>query len=280
VTRGVSAPLAASTSHIELTARSVIGLTQTPLARAGHGIWDRGAPLRLRLIAGHLESAEAEAVLAGANLAAIGDGTPGNWELFQFARADLVGSRIYELSHLLRGQLGSDALVPAAWPAGSWFVLLNGLPSQIDLASNRRRTNQHFRIGPAKYAIDDPSYLHLQAAFDGNGLRPYAPAHLRAARDSNGGLAITWTRRTRIDGDAWENEVPLGEDAESYRLRVWRSGTILREVTTPAPEWIYAADLQAGDGLIGAMPVPIDVTVAQVSARYGPGLEARLSVTL
>ncbi len=259
-----------------LNARSVIGLTQTPLRRAAPGIWDSGAPLRLRLIAGHLESAETAAILAGANLAAIGDGTPGNWELFQFARADLVGDKVFELGDRLRGQQGSDALVPDAWPAGSWFVLLNGVPSQIDMASNQRRITQHFRIGPAKYAFDDPSYRHFEAAFDGNGLRPYAPAHLRIMPDVDGNLVVSWVRRTRIEGDAWDNEVPLGEDSETYLLRIRKSGKVLREVVLNAPGWVYTNASQASDGASG----DLEVTVAQVSARYGPGLDARRSIML
>lgn len=256
--------------------RSVMGLTKTPLLRAPHGLWDRGAPLEVQLVAGQLESAETQAVLAGANLAAIGDGTPGNWELFQFRDAELVGTRLYALRIRLRGQQGSDALIPDVWPAGSWVVLLNGGPTQIDMASNQRTLTQHYRIGPAKYSHDDQSYVHMETAFEGVGLRPYSPVHLRADTEASGNLEITWIRRTRIEGDMWDGEVPLGEDTESYVLRIRRAGKLLREVLTDTPVWIYPRALQITDGATGS----VEITVAQISARYGAGPEARLSVTL
>ena len=259
-----------------LSGRSIVGLTRTPLARAPHGLWDRGRPLEIRLISGQLESAETAAVFAGANLAAIGDGSTGNWELFQFRDAELLEPQVYALNNRLRGQLGTDALIPDEWPAGSWVVLLNGTPQQIDMASNQRTLTRHFRIGPAKYGYEDPSYEHVECAFDGNGLRPYAPVHLRAERGTGGDLVLDWLRRTRIEGDNWDGEVPLAEDSEVYVLRVRRGDEILREVTTASPDWVYTAAQQIADGAAGE----IVVTVAQVSARYGPGLEARLALAV
>jgi hypothetical protein len=39
-----------------------------------------------------------QALLSGANLAAIGDGSTDNWELFQFRTATLVAPGVYWLS--------------------------------------------------------------------------------------------------------------------------------------------------------------------------------------
>ncbi len=255
-------------------ARAIAGITQTPMLRAAHGVWDHGADLQVQLTAGNLESTDPAAVLAGANLAAIGDGTPGNWELFQFTQAELIGPGTYALRGRLRGQLGSDGLMPNVWPAGSWFVLLDGGPQQIDLSANLRQVTQHFRVGPAKRGYDDTSYVHLEQSFDGNGLRPYAPSHLKADRDGAGNLSLSWIRRSRIEGDQWDGEVPLGEEAEHYRVQILQGGDIIREADSAVPAWVYPAALQAQDGVSGTALI----VVAQVSARYGPGLAA--SVTL
>jgi hypothetical protein len=259
-----------------LTNRATVGLLQSALPDARAAVWVDGQDIHVRLISGQLESAEETAVLAGSNLAAIGDGTPGNWELIQFANAELTAPQTYRLSRLLRGQQGTDALMPDIWPAESWFVLLNGIPSQIDLSANLRQIVQHFRIGPARRAIDDPSFRHVEAAFDGNGLRPFAPAHLSVNLDDTGALALSWIRRTRVEGDSWEGEVPLGEDAELYRIQIAKDGTPLREVETTTPDWLYPAALQAVDTASG----DIDVRVSQVSARYGAGPAAVARVTL
>ncbi|MCR9126088.1 MAG: glycoside hydrolase/phage tail family protein [Rhodobacteraceae bacterium] len=251
-----------------LTSRAVIGTSISPLVRAPSGLWDRGPALEVRLVSGALQSRSEAAVLGGANLAAIGDGSSGNWEVFQFRDAELVAPNTYWLRHRLRGQLGSDALMPDEWPAGSRFVLLDSAPEQIALSSAQRRTARHYRIGPAQRTYDDPSYRHLTEAFDGNGLRPYSPSHLSLRVTPEGAIAAGWMRRTRVDGDSWElAEVPLGEETEAYLVRVADGATVLREVTVTTPHWNYTAAMQAEDGASGL----IEVAVAQVSGRFGPG---------
>ncbi|MEP4195391.1 MAG: glycoside hydrolase/phage tail family protein [Aliishimia sp.] len=259
-----------------LEARAVAGTTKNDLARAPHGIWDHGPGLVVKIAAGILESTEPDAVLAGANLAVIGDGSSSNWEVFQFTSAELIAPATYRLTGRLRGQQGTDALMPDIWPEGSWFVLLDGGPQQIDLNANQRQVSQHFRVGPAQRGYDDTSYTHLETAFDGNGLRPYAPSHLRTEINASGDVNATWVRRTRIDGDIWLGEVPLGEDTETYRIQVLSNDVVLREVETSSPNWTYSSSDQSLDGAIGQ----ISLSVAQISARYGPGLSAQTRLDL
>lgn len=256
--------------------RATVGSTRSEMRRARSGLIDRGEALEVQLISGQLETVSEEALLSGANLAAIGDGSSGNWELFQFTKAELIAPRTYLLSERLRGQAGSDGLMPDVWPEGSQFVLMNSVPLQIDLARNLRGVEQSYRIGPAKRPVDDPSYRQLARAFDGNGLRPYAPAHLRAAPQPDGSVTLSWVRRTRIDGDPWEPlDVPLGEESEAYVLRIVKDGEILREETLPAPTFSYSSPEQAADGA----QVPFVAEVAQASATYGAGLFTRIEVT-
>ncbi|MDW4496807.1 glycoside hydrolase/phage tail family protein [Sulfitobacter sp. D35] len=251
--------------------RSTIGVTQSVLQAAPAGIYDRGAPLQVQLISGSLSSVDTQEILSGANLAAIGDGSPDGWELFQFQSAELISKRTYLLRDRLRGQCGSDGVMPVSWPAGSYVVLLDGVPEQIDFRRNLRGVEQHWRIGPARRPLNDPSYVEQVLAFAGNGLRPYRPAHLSALREGNGDLALGWIRRTRIDGDGWDTpEVPLGEENERYAVRVLRNGSVLREVTRSSAGWTYSAADQVSDG---AVP-PFSVEVAQVSASFGAGPRA------
>lgn len=255
--------------------RAVIGVTKSVLHRAAAGVLDHGPALRVELIDGVLSSVELSDMLNGANLAAIGDGTPDNWELIQFTTADLVAPRTYDISGRLRGQLGSDALMPTRWPAGSYFVLLDGRPEQINLAASARGVDRHYRIGAARLPVSDPSYQHRVLAFQGNGLRPYAPVHLAAQSDGAGGTTLSWVRRTRLDGDQWGyGDVPLGEANEQYLLRVTQGNALLREETVATPSWTYSAAAQSADGVTG----PYQIAVAQVSDRYGPGLFAKLKL--
>jgi hypothetical protein len=254
--------------------RAVIGTTQTALAAAQSGVWDRGPALRVQIVGGELETASVAAVLNGANLMAIGDGSSDNWEVFQFVEATLVEPGVWDLNLRLRGQAGSDALMPSAWPAGSTVVLLDGAPEQITLPPAVRGLARHYRVGSARRSYDDPSYLHTVQAFSGNGLRPLSPCHLRVA-ESGGGWTVSWVRRTRIDGDNWDSfEVPLGEADERYMVRVLDNGAIRREEIVSAPNWSYSAASKAADGIVG----DFTLQVAQLSDTFGPGLFAAVDV--
>lgn len=251
-----------------LPARATVGVTTTDLLAGPVGRWDRGADLEVELIAGTLESREALSVLGGANRLAIGDGSPENWEVIQFTDAELIAPNRYLIRDRLRGQYGSDGVMPDLWPAGSFVVLMDGAVEQLDLALSDRRMSRDYRFGPARRAYDDPSYVALSAAFDGNGLRPYAPVHLRSSDALGADMAFHWIRRTRIEGDSWDlEEVPLGEEAEVYRVQVRAGSTVLRDLRVTTPHWTYSAADQASDGASAGDVVQ----VAQVSARYGAG---------
>jgi hypothetical protein len=205
-------------------------------------------------------------VLSGAGAAAIGDGLSDHWEVFQFAEAELVAPRTWDLRLRLRGQAGTDGVMPNEWPVGSRFVLLDGVPSQWSYPVSLRDRLRHYRWGPSGRPLSDLSWRHREIAFRGIGLRPYAVCHLRA-RPSGGNLLVSWVRRTRIDGDSWTGiEVPLGEEREAYLLRVLRDGETLREVEVTAPAWTCTATMRAEHG-----PGPLRIEVAQISTRFGPG---------
>ncbi|MGR3679611.1 MAG: baseplate multidomain protein megatron [Paracoccaceae bacterium] len=258
-----------------VASRSVVGHTQGPLAAARPGVWDEGPGLQIHMTEGQLESRERAAVLNGANLIAIGDGSPGNWELIQFSKAELIDTDTYLVSGRLRGQLGSDAVMPDIWPTGSMVVVLEGQEQQLELASSQRRISQHFRIGPAQRGYDDPSYVYQVEAFDGNGLRPYSPCHPSAEVLGSGAAQIQWIRRTRIEGDSWDlPEVPLGEEVELYRIRVFDGETLLREDTVESPAWTYGATDRASDNAQSN----VSIEVAQLSARYGAGPGRRINL--
>jgi hypothetical protein len=158
-------------------------------------------------------------------------------------------------------------LVPQEWPAGSRVVLLDAAPLQVSLPLSARGLARTWRIGPSARGFDHPDAVERVEAFDGIGLRPFAPCHLRHSI-SGGDVALSWIRRTRIDGDNWASiEVPLGEDREAYLVRILSGSTIVRTEEVAGPAFAYTASMRAADGLAG----PATFAVAQLSDRFGPG---------
>jgi hypothetical protein len=253
---------------------AIVGTLQTPLLKQKSGLWDRSGALRIELETGTISSAEMASVLAGANAAAIGTGADDVWEVIQFAEATLVGPGTWDIGLRLRGQLGTDAVTPEIWPEGSVFVVLDAAVTQIDLPSSARGLERTWRVGPSRRAVDDDSYTEQTIAFQGIGLRPYSPVHLRSTRVGSE-RQVTWIRRSRIDADSWDGtDVPLGEASEQYIVRVGDAGAIRREDIVGTPTFTYSDAMRASDGTLSTY----FIEVAQVSERFGAGPFARTEI--
>lgn len=261
--------------NTELPNRAVIGVTTSPLVAATPGLFDRGAPLRVKLSAGTLYSVSEDALLSGPNLAAIGDGSTDRWELFQFATASLAAPGTYDLSDRLRGQFGTDGIMPEVWPAGSLFVLIDAAVPQIALPTALRGVSQYYRVGAEAQGYGDPATVVRSLAFQGIGLRPYTVTALVATGGPGSLVTASWIRRTRIDGENWDvPEVPLGETTELYSVRVLQGTTVIREDLVTVASWTYTPAQQTEDGLTGAF----ELAVAQISDRFGLGPYVSLTV--
>jgi hypothetical protein len=248
---------------------TLIGVSEIDLLPARPGVIDRGSPLRIKIGDGHLSSVQLLAMLNGANALAIGDGSADRWEIIQFKEAQMIGPDRFELSARLRGQLGSDYLSDHVWPSGSVCVLLDSSVGQISYDLGTRGLSRNYIIGRASNGYDGDEVSRDAIAFHGNGLRPYRVCHLRARRDLGGNLKISWTRRTRTDGDNWNAmEVPLGEEREAYLVTISSiSGVFSRSLTLTEPQLTYLA----GDLLAEGASFPLQISVAQLSTAFGPG---------
>ena len=247
--------------------RATMGSLLNDLARGPLHVFDRANRPVVQLDHGALASVSEAELLLGANVAAVGsDGE--DWELLQFASAELVGADSYRLGGLLRGVSGSEPEMRDLRSAGARFVLLNAAVVQPVLADAEAGLTLRWKFDPLRQPTADNG-LVLTHAGRMLGLRPLSPAQLRMRRDG-GDLLFSWIRRTRINGDSWEMaEVPLGEEAEKYVFEVLDGVGLRRTIETAAPSCRYTAAEIAAD--FGALPASLSIRIAQVSATYGRG---------
>ncbi|WP_424927682.1 baseplate multidomain protein megatron [Amaricoccus tamworthensis] len=257
------------TKNIEVTQPSVIGQTLDAIPAGRPGEW-LNSGFRVRITAGVLSSRSEAEVLNGANVAAVRGHENADWEIIQFQSAELQGPNEYLLSKLLRGQAGTDAVTPRSWPPNCDFVVLDGAQQQIDIAQSARGLERHYRVGPAHKSYDSDTYRYETLAFEGVGLRPYAPVHLSAQIRANGDIFVSWVRRTRIDGDSWAGfDVPLGEQSEKYHVKIFDGTTLVADKTVNNPGFLYSQQDKAVHGISTSKQLAFEI--AQISESYGPG---------
>ncbi|UDL93981.1 glycoside hydrolase/phage tail family protein [Lichenihabitans sp. PAMC28606] len=266
---------------------SVMGVLTGPLYAGPAGRWDRGNTLSVRFFsaAGLLSLTDAQ-VLAGGGALAVKNDATGQWEVVQYAVATLTGVNSYNLTRLLRGQLGTEAAMAAPsgapMPAGARVVMLDQNRFGVLTTSlDNRAMAQTLRYGPSSGTAADTTFTTITVQPQGIGLRPWSVSQIAAARQPSGDVVVTWVRRTRFGGDSWDPDVvPLNEDSESYDLAILATdGSVIRSVTAlGGPTWTYAAVDQVADS--GAAPPALTIRIAQRSALFGPGQTATRRVTL
>ena len=266
-----SAALSASYDHGESWAAAggsapaaVLGAALDALAPAGPALFDRASTLEVELAneAMWLESRSDDALVDGANLAAVGD------ELIQFGAAEPLGERRFRLSRLLRGRRGTE-WAAGSHAAGDGFLLIEQ-NSLVVLEAPAGSVGGEARI--MANGIGDAGEA-AQASIEilGETLRPPSPVHLRARETEAGDLDISWVRRSRL-GWAWLSggDTPLGEEVERYRLAIAGDG-FQRIVEADAPAYLYTAAARTEDG---GGPLLISVRQAGTFAASRPALLA------
>jgi GTA TIM-barrel-like domain/Putative phage tail protein len=247
---------------------ATLGVTLSHLPPGPEGRLDHATRITVELDRGELTATTELGLLGGANYCAI-ETAPDTWEVIQFRDARLVATGTYELSVLLRAQRGTESRLGLTVPAGARFVLLNDAITAVDMIRDDVGLAFNWKSGPTSRDIGHASYATAVHKYRGVGLLPFSPVHVRATR-SQGHITLTWVRRTRIDGDSWDQpEVPLGEDNETYQIDILSGGAVARTLTTTAPTATYSTADQIAD--FGAVQPLVSVRVYQVSATLGRG---------
>ncbi len=250
---------------------AIIGELVAPLVPGVAGRVDHASVIDVSLLAGALASQSMAQMLNGGGTAAICSDA-GSWEIIQFLHAEEIAPARWRLQDLLRAQLGTDDAMAVGASAGQAFVLLNERVKPAGLRAAEIGLERNWRIGPTGHAISQ-SLFATQMVSGGNRSRlPLAPVHLRCKARPDG-WEFSWIRRTRLDGDEWAAEVPLGEASELYQLQLGDPHSeTFHIVETGLPVWFCSHERMTD--VFGAIPAAVRIDIRQISAALGPGIPA------
>ncbi|MBI4384130.1 MAG: hypothetical protein HY579_08875 [Nitrospinae bacterium] len=250
-------------SILSVGAPAETGTATNVLADGPVTTWDRANSVNISMTNGQLYSDTEANVLNGANIGILGK------EIFQWTTAVLESDGTYTLSGLLRGRRGTE-WATGAHQIGDRFYLYQpvklrrvfGLRDEIGLV------RYYKAVTSGRPIAGEPSIQFVNTAA---GLKPYAPGHIKGARDGSGNIALTWIRRTRVGG-GWRDYVDasLGENIEQYSIDIMDGASVKRTFDGIAvPSAVYTAEQQTAD--FGAPQASAVVKIYQISADVGRG---------
>ena len=247
---------------------ATLGVTLDAFAPGPLWRWDMANALTVRLYAGSLASGGDFDALAAATPLAI-KGPDGMWEVFSFARAELVGDRTFRLSRLLRGLGGSEVGALRMVPPGATVVRLDDALLPIATGSDALGATWQWRIVASTRDYLHPTAATLNTLAPGAALLPLAPVNATARRTVDG-VWIAFTRRGRIHADPWDPaEIPLGEASERYEADIMSGDRVVRTLASTVPALLYPAAAEQAD--FGGPQTSLRLRIAQISDAVGRG---------
>lgn len=245
---------------------TAVGRATTALANyTGGNTVDELSIVTVVLTVGALASITADQLLAGANVAVIGN------EVLYFRDATLTAANTYNLTGFLRGRRGTEQHI-AGHAINDRFVLMGGSgitrPAMATTDINVDRFYKGVTFGSSQ--ASSPTVTNRNTAA---GLKPYSPVFTAGYREAGtNDWKIIWVRRGRLDNN-WRDsvDVPLGETTESYSIDIYNAaGTlVLRTLTSVVQSLTYTSAQQVTD--FGSSQAAIKVQIYQVSATVGRG---------
>jgi hypothetical protein len=256
--------------------RAIMGTLASDLQAGPIGYFDRNNELIFDVGSGTLTSVPDVQLFGGSNAFAV-ESSPGLWEILQAGQIDLIGTRQYRLTRLLRGQKGTEHRMGRPTLAGARVVALDLSVYPIPIADVEVGLEFNWRVGPAPKPISDDSYIATVFTPAAEGLRPLSPCHVgQPSREGHvpGDYLINWKRRDRaLSADAWEQpEIVMSEAVEAYEVDVLDGVTVIRTLASSTPSVLYTGAMQIAD--FGSLRSPGDlvaIRVYQLSARLGRG---------
>ncbi|KKW91030.1 phage tail protein [Sphingobium chungbukense] len=244
--------------------RAVMGRVDTLLPEGSVTLVDAVNSIDVTLLAEDmtLGGADEAALAQGRNLCLIGR------EVIQFSETVQTGAASFRLRRLRRGLFGTEWAMDGH-EVGEGFLMLeqDRLAEPLSVQGGGAEMGGSVRIAAVGVGDGEPAEAALIVS--GEAVTPLAPVHSWFEADRAGGWKIGWTRRSR-NGWRWISgaDVPLGEDRESYELRMLVAGEVVRRVVVDRPGWAYPAAMWDADlGGAGTMALEIRQMGSQAMGR-------------
>ena len=261
-----------------VVAPSIMGETANELVAMPAGRWQRDAVLEVKLFGGTLAGLPDDEVLAGGNRLAVRGET--DWEIIQFAHAELVGEHHYELRDLLRGQFGS---VVQRFNSGAVFVVLGA--AQVPLVNQLDQLSENFTFRYGSPALPQDGYGWQQGHYELTlaARRCLSPVHGRIdwPEGFNAVWHIGWVRRSRIGGDDFAAaETPLGETEEAYRVTLLGDGDEIDLWHLDKPVWQLTPPMRRDLRRRQSAITDWQLAIAQINSRGEAGVPLLISLPM
>jgi hypothetical protein len=215
-------------AEVTVLSKLHIGALLTHIAAGPLALLDRHSEFEMRFDKLALSSHSELGLLNGANRFAVE--TDKGWDIIQAAEIELVGAGHYRCRNILRG-VGSEGYSADGVSAGARLVWLKTGVETLDVSPEL--------IGETlalSAEAEGRENLPADFTFEGRHLKPLSPVHLKAEREGTS-LNLGWIRRGRVNADSWVGDIPLGENEERYRVRLWNGETLLDEHVVYEPRF-------------------------------------------
>jgi hypothetical protein len=249
---------------------SIFGVLLTELPPGQPHVIDHGTEFTAVMSEQTMVSVSDSEFLNNINLFAVVH--PNNeYEIISVQNIQLVGTRTYRFSKLIRGLFGTDVNSSQEKPVDSILVLLRRQGNELPYGIEDIGIETSITVGPLGVPLSDQRFSEIEYTPDGRGLSPYAPVisvHPITYRTDNN-IVINWIRRDRsLQSDSFNlEEIPLSESSESYRLTILDNTDIVREVTVNnSTTYTYTGSQQIADfGIVLPRNSTLRVRIRQLS---------------
>lgn len=194
-----------------------------------------------------------------------------NGEFIRFGNCEALGGGVFRLSRLRRGCFQADGAVPSH-SAGTQFVLVEPDTGRL---IDERVFNAGELVEVEALGLADLVPVSASVAVQALATKPMPPVHGRFALGSDGGVTLSWIRRSRIDA-GWRDGIDqtMAEQQEQYLVALAANGLPVGGWTVYENRIAFSSTQWAALGILQNASVTAEIRQIGSHAQSAPLLLA------